>query len=107
MIPESLTEFIATGAPYQLSMRGEGFDNIWSRRIEIEGIVVCEIIGGIDKTLPNVTTAVIDLIVQSGALTPKGDEVGTERFILYQQDWRTVDEATKDIQKKESKILWK
>jgi hypothetical protein len=105
-ISETLNEFLADGAPYQLSQEGDGFTNHWSFEVHFEGATLTALQGGVDSTMPNVRTAVITLLVKSGAMSPKGDEVGWERFILYSKDWKTDEEAEDDLNKKKTEFKW-
>jgi hypothetical protein len=104
MIPETLNEFLSDGAPFALSREGDGFRWLWSYELQTEGKSLAFLRGGIDSTMPDVRTSVVNLIVHSGVLNPKGDEVGWERFILYQQDWKSDEEAENDIKKYESSV---
>ena len=105
-IPESLNEFLADGAPFSLSQEGDGFEWIWKFEIVTDQNTLANLRGGVDSTLPNVHTAVVNLLVHSGAMSPKGDEVGWERFILYQKDFTTKSEAEEDIKSKKTLMKW-
>jgi hypothetical protein len=105
-VKETLNEFLADGAPYQLSQEGDGFTRHWTFEISANDRILSTLQGGIDSTMKDVHTAVINMLVQSGAMSPKGDEVGWERFILYQQDWPSEEEALKDIELRKTKIKW-
>jgi hypothetical protein len=105
-IAETLNEFLADGAPFSLSQEGNGFTSHWRFEIEADGKTLATLRGGVDSTMKDVHTAVVNLLVQSGAMTPKGDEVGWERFIIYQKDWKTEAEAMKDIESKKTIMKW-
>jgi hypothetical protein len=105
-ISETLNEFLADGAPFALSQEGEGFEWHWKFEIQADGKSLALLRGGVDSTMKNVYTAVVNLLVHSGAMSPKGDEVGWERFILYQQDWPTQAEAIKDLDSKKTIMKW-
>lgn len=104
MIHETLSEFLANGGPYLLSTDRKGFETHWKTHLEIDGKRVVHIIGGVDVTVPDVSTAVINLLFISGALSPVGDEVGTERFIIYQKDHSDYESAKSDIEARKGNI---
>jgi hypothetical protein len=106
MIPETLNEFLADGAPFSLSQEGDGFEWHWRFEIEADGKTLATLRGGVDSTMKDVHTAIVNLLVQSGAMSPKGDEVGWERFIIYQQDHKTEEEAIKDVESKKTIMKW-
>lgn len=106
IIPETLNEFLADGAPFSLSQEGDGFEWHWRFEVTADDKSIAILRGGVDSTLKDVHTAVVNLLVQSGAMSPKGDEVGWERFILYQKDWKTENEAMKDVTSKKTIMKW-
>ena len=97
MIYETLLEFLANGADYQLVSKRDGFEEIWKKTLDIDNLAVIDIIGGVDTSAPQSPTAVVDVLISSGALSPAGDEVGMERFVIYHRDFEHKDEAIKDV----------
>lgn len=105
-LPETLNEFLANGTPFSLSQEGDGFEWHWKFEVQADDVQLALLRGGIDSTMKDVYTTIVNLLVHSGAMTPKGDEVGWERFILYQKDWKTADEAIKDVTSKKTIMKW-
>jgi hypothetical protein len=105
-IHETLNEFLADGAPFSLSQEGDGFTWHWRFEIQSDDKPLAILRGGVDSTMKDVHTAVVNLLVHSGAMSPKGDEVGWERFILYQKDWKSEEDAEKDVESKKTIMKW-